>query len=255
MVAHHFICGYCGNKKNDFPFFKDYINYDGIDTIIEPFCGSSAISYLIWKIHGNKFNYYLNDLDNDLYNIYQLLKNEPIDIINNKINDIKNTIKSKEDFKILFKKENKTVHEIIYLRKASTFANGIFDKRSLTYKKQIISSEKRIFAEFIQQPNVYISNIDYKEVYNQHKNNENCIIFLDPPYLKSCNSEYKHRSTDCYNYLTTDIQNKAATILLTLEKTDEIDNIFKNYKFLIEWKKKYQMVGNRITNMLLISNK
>ncbi len=89
----HFIHSYAGNKRNEFKEFINYIDLDNKKNIIEPFCGTSAISFMIWLEHKDKFNYYLNDNSKDIFNIYELFKNENGNDIIDKINIIKNTIK------------------------------------------------------------------------------------------------------------------------------------------------------------------
>ena len=65
----HFILPYAGNKRNEYKYLKKYLNFDGIQNIIEPFCGTSAISFNIWLEHPN-FHFYLNDINKDLIEIY-----------------------------------------------------------------------------------------------------------------------------------------------------------------------------------------
>jgi site-specific DNA-adenine methylase len=253
MAPNHFIISYHGNKKDDYHKFKKNINYEGINTIIEPFCGTSAISFNIWKEYGDKFTYHLNDLDGDLYNIYKLLKEENIDDIFDKINDVKKKITSKEDFNILFKNSNKTIYEIIYMHKASSYRFGFYHKRVLQKKLYKATSEQRLFLEFLKCDYVHITNLDYKPLYDHNKNDPTNLIILDPPYLESCNLGYAHKSTDCYHYLSEDIKNSQARVLLPLEQNNMVLNLFKEYYILVEWLKTYQMTKKQIT-MILISN-
>ena len=99
----HFIFPYAGNKRNEYKHFKDYINYDGIKNIVEPFCGTSSISFNIWLEHKDRFNYYLNDNSELIYETYLLMKNDEPAYVLQMMNDIKNNIKNKEDFINLFK--------------------------------------------------------------------------------------------------------------------------------------------------------
>lgn len=249
----HFLISYYGNKRQDYQHFKDNISYDNVKTIVEPFGGTAAISYNIWKTYNNKFTYHINDLDENLYKIYKILKEESIDHIFDKINDVKNNIKSKEDFEELCKKSDKTIYEIIYIHKGSSFRYGMFDNRALTKKQYKPTIEQILFSEFIKQNYVYITNEDYKISYDFHKNNNDSIIFLDPPYLKSCNQAYKHRSTDCYEYFSEDIKDKEATIYLPLEQNDIVLNLFKDSNIISEWNKIYKITHKKVT-MILISN-
>lgn len=249
----HFLFCYYGNKRKDYKHFKDNICYDNVKTIVEPFGGSSAISFNIWKTYNNKFSYHINDLDENLYNIYKILKEETIDHIFDKINDVKDTIKSKEDFEQLYKKSNKNIYEIIYLNKGSSFRYGRFHERALTKKLYKPTIEQRLFSQFIKQDYVHITNEDYKISYDFHKDIKDTIIFLDPPYLLSCNQGYAHRSTDCYEYLSKDIKERKATILLPLEHNDIVLLLFKHYNIIAEWSKTYQITKKKIT-MTLITN-
>jgi site-specific DNA-adenine methylase len=249
----HFIISYHGNKKDDYKHFKDDICYDNVKNIVEPFCGSSAISFQIWKDYKDKFSYHLNDLDTKLYNIYKILKEQSIDHIFDKINDVKDTIKCKEDFEELCKKSNKTIYEYIFINKGSSFRYGRFHERALTKKIYKATTEQRLFSEFLKQDYVHISNEDYKISYDFHKNNKDTIIFLDPPYINGFNTAYKHRSTKCYEFLSEDIKNKQAIIFLPLEKNDIVLDMFKDSKIIIEWNKIYKITKKKVT-MILISN-
>ena len=253
MVANHFIISFHGNKKNDYHKFKERINYENVEKIMELFAGSAAISFNIWKEHGDRFTYHLNDLDKNLYNIYNIIKNEDIDIIFDKINDVKTNINSKKDFETLCKKSNKTIYEIIYIHKGSSFRFGFFNKRVLKKKLYKATSEQRLFSKFIKQDYAHITNFDYKSLYDYHKNDRNTIIILDPPYLESCNTSYAHKSTDCYQYLSIDIKNRPAAIILPLEQTENIKNLFKDYNIVTEWPKTYNITKKQVT-MVLISN-
>ncbi len=79
IYGNHFIFPYAGNKRNEFKYLNNVIDdIDNYDTIIEPFCGSSAISFNMWLKYPNK-NFILNDNDKELINLYHLIKNENIE--------------------------------------------------------------------------------------------------------------------------------------------------------------------------------
>ena len=78
-MKNHFFFSYAGNKRNEVDHILSYIesqNFDNIKTIIEPFCGSSALSYYISTKYPKKFNYILNDFDEHLITLYKLTSNE-----------------------------------------------------------------------------------------------------------------------------------------------------------------------------------
>ncbi len=96
-MTNHFIFSYAGNKRNEFKYLNNIIdNIDNYDTIIEPFCGSSAISFNIWLKYPNK-KFIINDNDKDLIKVYNLIKTEDIETIKNKLLDLKTTINNDKD--------------------------------------------------------------------------------------------------------------------------------------------------------------
>jgi len=252
----HFIFSYAGNKRKEFQTFNEYIKYDGIKYIVEPFVGSAAISFNIYKEHGDKFNYYFNDNDKNIYEVYLLLKKESIEDIFKKLNDIKNTVKNKEDFLKIYKKEEHSIYEYIYFRKASSFRIGLFDEgRSISksdYKPTKLLLE---FVEFIKLPNVFITNDDWSISYNKFKDDDKSIILLDPPYIASCNTMYGSYSVNIYEYIyENNIKNNIGNIYLILENIWIIKLLFKENNILVEYYKKYEM-SKKNTSHILISNK
>ncbi len=73
-MAIHFIFTYLGNKRNEFKYLNNVIDdINNYDTVIEPFCGSSAISLKFWLKYPNK-KFVLNDNNDDLMKVYNLFK-------------------------------------------------------------------------------------------------------------------------------------------------------------------------------------
>ena len=251
----HFIFSYAGNKRKEFNTFNTFIKYDGIKNIIEPFVGSAAISFNIWLEHKDKFNYYFNDNDKYIYETYLLLKNESIEDIFNELNDIKNIVKNKEDFLKILKKDY-NIYEYIYLRKASGFRFGLFDEqRSLTKSNFKPNKILLQFIDFIKSPNVFITNNDWSVSYNEYKDDNNSIIFLDPPYIASCNDFYGNATVNIYEYLyENNIKKNEGNIYLILENIWIIKLLFRDTKILIEYDKTYS-VSKKNTSHILISNK
>lgn len=71
-MKNHFLFSYSENKREKVKTIYDNLNFTNIDTIIEPFAGTSALSYYISTKHPKRFKYILNDQNNlliDLYNI------------------------------------------------------------------------------------------------------------------------------------------------------------------------------------------
>jgi len=247
-----FVIGYAGNKRNEYKYFKDSVNLDGIKNIVEPFCGTSAISFNIWLEHKNKFNYYLNDNSENIYNIYKLIKKKDPEQILKKINHIKKSIQDKEDFLKLYK-SNYDVYEYIVLSKLSSFRFGLYRGETKTDYK--FSKLQLQFFEFIKSPNVFISNDDWIIPFNKFKNDKNSLIFFDPPYLSLCNDFYQNKTINVYEYMfNNNIKNFKSHIYFILEDIWIIKLLFKNNNILSKYDKKYE-TSKKKTQHILIYNK
>ena len=75
-MKNHFLVSYSGNKRMEVERIYELLDFEGIDYIIEPFCGTSALSFFISTMLPNRFKYILNDIDKDLIDMYNLLKDK-----------------------------------------------------------------------------------------------------------------------------------------------------------------------------------
>lgn len=261
MIKNHFIFSYAGNKRNEINKLMPYIDFDDKKNIIECFCGSSAMSYHIWKQYGNQFNYYLNDLDNKLIDVYNLLKNVSIEEIEININKVKNRFISYTDDKerkAFFDNEIKkssNIYDYIFNKKYSNLRCGLCPPLNRLPKCNfVISDECRQFIFFLKSPNVYITCNNWLDVYNQFKDDDKNIILLDPPYIMSCNRHYDNQDCSIYEYLYNNkISNNKANIYLVLEDIWIIRLLFQNDKILYQYDKKYECTHKK-TKHILISN-
>lgn len=261
MTKNHFIFSYTGNKRNEIIDVMPYIDFNDKKNIIDCFCGSSAMSYHIWKQYGNQFNYYLNDLDNKLIDIYNLLKNVSIEEIESNVNKVKNKFVSYTDDKerkAFFDNEIKkssNIYDYIFNKKYSTLRCDLCPPlKRLPKGNFVISNECRQFISFLKCPNVYITCNNWLDVYNQFKDDDKNIILLDPPYIMSCNHHYEKQDCSIYEYLyNNNISNNKANIYLLLEDMWIIRLLFQNNKILYEYDKRYEC-SKKKTKHILISN-
>ena len=261
MSKNHFIFSYHGNKRKEIIPSMNYIDFDNKKNIIECFCGSSAMSYHIWKQYGNQFNYHLNDFDNKLIDVYQLLKNVSIEEIECNVNKVKDRFTSYED-----DKERKQYFDNV-IKKSCDIYDYIFNKKYSTLRCDlcpplkrlpkgnfIINDECKQFISFLKSPNVYITNNNWLDIYNQFKDDDKNIILLDPPYMFSCNRSYEKQDCSIYEYLCyNNISNNKAKIYLLLEDIWIIRLLFQNNKILYQYDKKYE-TSKKKTKHILISN-
>jgi len=260
MNRNHFLISYPGNKRQEcehiFNSLKD--NLENIKTIIEPFCGSSAFSFYMSVKFPKRFKYILNDTDEQLIMLYNVLKdeNKTKDLIE-KLNNLSINMDKEKYNKLI---DENTVENYVYLHTVYAIRSGLFptNRKIKTNFNDLL--EKPII-NFLRTENITITNINGVELLDREKNNEENLIFIDPPYLMSCNSYYNlpNQSTykmNVYEYLSNEennINNLKSYIILVLENNWIINLLFKtNVKK--EYSKLYQ-VSKIKTSHILIDNK
>jgi len=273
MPISHFIYQYKGNKRQETSTILPIINFNNKKNIVEPFCGTSAMSFAIWKEHKDKFNYYINDIDEKLIEVYNLLKiksikeiEENIENVRLEYNNLNQVVKTKENIckkvaneaQITYMKENKykSVYHYIFFNRycvygllPPTLNRGILNK----YKLSPLQKE---FIEFIKSPNVFISNNDYKIIYEEHKNNPKSIILLDPPYVSTDKSFYQSNDAEIYSYFSNNSikKNKASTYVI-VDDNWIMRLVFKDCNILSVYDKQYTNISkHKNTNHIIFSN-
>ena len=253
-MKNHFIYCYSGNKRNETQNFLNNIKLDNIKNIIEPFCGSSAISFAIWLEHKDAFIYSLNDSDKKLIEVYNIMKNEPIEEIEKNVNEFSKNIKNKDDWLYELKNNDKTIYSYIFFKKFSKMSQYGFFPLGKNLNTFTISKETKQFIEFIKQPYVHIAQGDWFEVFDKFKNEETALFMIDPPYVMSCNDHYVEKNLNVYEYFSNNkIEIFKSKIYLILEDHWILRLIFKNNKILLKYAKQYQ-INHKQTHHLIIYN-
>ena len=256
-MKNHFIFAYTGNKRQEVEIIYKNLDFKNITTIIEPFCGSCALSYYISTQQPNKFKYVLNDLDKHLIKLINIMKDETEykEFITKTINLCFEDDKfiSKEKYNIIVKQDNLQAYFIA--RKFYALRCGLYPiKRTFNNAGPDYYIEKLLeipFINFVRTENIIITNLDGIETYNKYKDDKQNLIFIDPPYMVSCNDMYNHKGINIYEYLYNNpISKTKAKIYLCLENMWIIKLLFKNYKF-IEYDKRYEMSHKNTTHILI----
>lgn len=248
-MKNHFYIAYSGNKRNEVKEIYDNIDLTNITTIIEPFCGSCAISYYIsTKKEGLK--YVLNDNNKNLKEMYELLLDD------NKIT------KFEEDYKNLFIDINKEKYMdlinqegLLYWflkNKYCCIRPGLYP--TLRTFKEINLKEYPIY-NFFRNNIIEFTNEDGVECYKKYKDKEHNLIFLDPPYISSCNDWYIAPSLLIYEFLyNNNINKEKAKIYLILENSFIIKILFNSNKKILEYAKKYERSKKKTTHIIITKN-
>ena len=254
----HFLYSYVGNKKDETVDIIEAINFNEIKNIIEPFCGSSAISYNIWLKYGDKFKYFLNDYDENLINIYKLLKEKDAEEIENEINKIKDEIKTKDDWtkKVNEYKQTKNIFLYIFFTKYSAMGRLGFYRLKMPKIKLKITDEQKNFIKFIKEPYVEITNNDWLDVFNKYKDDKKSLFIFDPPYMFSENGFYlsKKSHNNVYEYFYKNSLKIKSNIYFILENVWINEAIFKNFKNIKTYKKMYEL-SKKNTEHIIYYNK
>ena len=257
-MRNHFIFAYSGNKRNECDILIDDIilKYDNKDiNIIEPFCGSSSLSFKIWLLDKNKNNYYLNDNDIKLMQIYELFKNETIEKINEELKTINDKIRNKEEWNNYYKNGEETIYKELFFRKYSMFGRMGFYQLNRPNNLYKLTKEQIQFIEFIKSPNVHLSSNDWFDIFDKYKNDKNSCFIFDPPYINSNNDFYTNRTLNVYEYFYNNkIEQFESIIYLILEDIWIIKLLFQNNKVFETYGKKYEL-SKRKTTHIIISNK
>jgi len=263
-MKNHFIISYFGNKRNEVEMLYDLMKDDIINktTIIEPFCGSSAFSYYISTKHPKQFKYILNDNNKYLIELYLILQdetksNEFIKRMNKIHADIfKKSTPEERKNKYNDSKNIDDIYHWLFYNRCYSIRPGLYpikeEKRFLNYNYNDML--KAPIINFLKTENITFICGSGKDCVVQNKDNENNLIFLDPPYLQACNDYYANKDVNIYEYLYKDkITDMKAKIYLILEDTWIIRLLFE-HQIKQENSKTYQAGHKKKTTHLTISN-
>lgn len=266
-----------GNKSKHLnKFIKDIP--DEYDTYIEPFLGSGA---LLLKLQPKKW--IVNDLNNDLINIWKSVADQHLRIIETFKTFSGNFKKLSKENKIKYCKETTlTIPTMSYdFTRASTFllmkycaymghivVNNKFIFQGLdgplyNEKDSYFLSEKyydnlKSVSKFINDTAGEIHNGDYKNVLKKAKKGD--FVFLDPPYIESNNYKFNYNKGENIDDLFVNelleqvklLNNKGVKWMMTQADTDQIRTVFKDYT--IKQFPVFRAASNTYKNELLIKN-
>lgn len=244
-MRNHFFISYAGNKRNEVNRIYDEIDFKGVENIVEPYCGSCAVSYNIWTLQKDKnFKYVLNDADNNLINIMKKVINDDYKKLEDEVNELRLHILklssekgydvAKEYYKDISNNKNNTDAGYLLVNRYNKLRVGIFPTPDTlkTFQKEFKFSNYPIF-EFLRTANIEIHNTDGDSIINLY-NKSDSFIFLDPPYMASCNNFYKRGADSdlkmCYYPLyKRGLKNYSAKIILCHELNWMFEVLFEEY--------------------------
>uniref|UniRef100_A0A383WLW1 site-specific DNA-methyltransferase (adenine-specific) n=1 Tax=Tetradesmus obliquus TaxID=3088 RepID=A0A383WLW1_TETOB len=193
-----FFFAYTGSKRKENGHIADLIkgNINNITTVVEPFGGSLAFSrWLYSSVEGGKKKTYLcSDADDSLVffcNTFPAMRDEVLDAAIMKTNELYASPKPSVDLRTYMRDVpttnfNKLVHTLV-VRKNSGCRQGFFRPAPCRFIKYTTKTTDTV--EFFKYGTHYKKQ-DFTVYMEQVKNDENALVYLDPPYLERDNKFY-----------------------------------------------------------------
>jgi site-specific DNA-adenine methylase len=254
MKQNHFYISYLGNKRKECKELYDRMDFKDVKTFIEPFCGTCAVSFYVWQRQPH-LKFILNDENQFLKELYELSKDdEKITQFNEQFESIANTL-DKETYKIFIKGDE--LIQWFVKHKIYNIQPGMFPLPSKPFKKTLDLKNSPIY-DFFKNADIDFLNMDGVTLLNDFKNNSDCIIFLDPPYINTCNTHYNYHNSEekinIYQYLFyNNINAYNCKLFCIFEQNWIIKYLFKD-NIIFEYDKKYEVSSKKKTKHLIISN-
>jgi site-specific DNA-adenine methylase len=237
-MKNHFFFGYAGNKRNETEQIYNTLDLTNIKNIIEPFCGTSAISFYISTKHPKQFNYILNDSNKGLIDLYKIATDD--EVLNNLINELNEDYREMDKEKYLNYIKNDTIKAFIIKHRIYQIRAGMFPVKRMNIDFNYLRECPII--QFLKNEKITLINDDGYNVFKTYENNKESLIILDPPYLESCNQYYKLNPTlnNIYEYLSINsIKKFQSKIVCILENNWIIKLLFRDCEF-INYNKTYE---------------
>ena len=266
-----------GNKSK---YLKHIIKYipDEYNTYIEPFVGSGSV---FLKLKPNKW--IINDLNKDLINIWNTVKESPDDIIKEfktfgkKFKRMSNENKKNWCKELTSKIEYQSYdiqRAIDYLLMVgcsylgtilinnklyfSSLNRDIYEKNQCAFLNDNYYNNLLDVSDFLNHSRGKIYNKDYKKILSKAK--EGDFIFLDPPYIENHDYQFNYNKGEVLNEEfikelykeLKELDKKNIKWLMTQADTKEVKKIFKEFK--IKKFEVYRGGSKEYKNELIIMN-
>ena len=240
---------YLGSKRLEIKYIVDN-EPDKFKKIIDVFGGGGSVSLHYFQ-HGYDIQY--NDIDKAVCDLFNAIQDEEVI---KKIVDSVNNYKLKDDLKDVLKsyQENQDLESLLLLKSHSYRGlthTPLINRRKINgvlvveqhYKPDKLLKYPAIFKE----KKLKVSNNNYKIILEQHKDNEDIFLYLDPPYLSThCGDYIKDSFTfDDILYIKNFIETAKCKVMLHLEFVGYVYDLFRDYiKF--HYPKRYSFSGKNM---------
>ena len=250
-MKNHFFVKYWGNKRSEVEEIYKYLDFDNIKYIIEPFCGSSALSYYISTQQPKKYIYVLNDIDKNLIKLYKIAQDEiKYNFFICMYELLWRTCKDNNKPKY---KELINNNDVVCWFLKSKFCSFFPALYPLNNTGQNIKSIKDLYNKpiinFLRNEKIIFYNEDAYNLIMKY-NKSNCLFFCDPPYLLTSNSEYnsgtlENKNFNIYQELLFNKEQFKTNLYFVLEYMWVIKGLY-NDNLIHKYKKKYTGKNKKI---------
>lgn len=226
-----------------------------IETYYEPFCGGCSVLRRLLSSEIKVNNYVCSDLNNDLINLWNLIKEQPIELYEyynvlwNELNKDENKDRKRDYFNYIRDRYNKehNAKDFLFIMRTTTNGmprynkNGEFNNSFHITRNGIVPETlKGILLEWSE---LLLSN-DVKFIcrsFEELHSDKNDVLYLDPPYFNTKGMYYGKIDFDLFfSWLK---EQKGKYYLSFDGKSGEVDNTYKVPKDLYS-EHKYLLSGN-----------
>ncbi|MDQ4013159.1 MAG: Dam family site-specific DNA-(adenine-N6)-methyltransferase [Thermoproteota archaeon] len=173
------------------------------DRYFEPFLGGGAFFFYLLSKRSNRFISYLSDINRELINSYEIVKNDIERLIRllkkHEIGYLESPSEYYYHLRDILKVSNNIEKAARFIALNRTCYNGLYrvnNKGSFNvpwgkYKDPVICDSKNLrnLSFVLQLSNIFIQVGDYKEILLK-KTREGDFIYLDPPYKPTSSTAY-----------------------------------------------------------------
>lgn len=258
-------------------------NFNNIDTYIEPFIGGGAILFSMIEKFPHIKNFIINDINEDLTNVYKCIKLHPDVLIYNLSSLVDkykslNSLVEKENYYYEIResyncdKSNDFLSAAYFIFLNKTCFNGLYrvnrlNKFNVPFGKKLnptIFDKENIYACSTALQNVTILTGDYRLVTSYITNKS--FVYLDPPYKPVSNtSNFNAYSSSIFDdneqiellHVCEKISSKNALFMASNSNHSMFDTLYSQYNIKrIDAKRRINSKGNLRGNVkeILITN-
>ncbi len=234
---------YIGNKLRELPFIYEVINTKkDFQIFVDVFGGSGCVAFNIGAEY--KRPVILNEINPiliDAYNKY--LDLDEYRICNLTLLDIPKNKETFEEYKL----NPDTLDKMLYIKFCS-FSNlgtsfhetraGLFNIASVERKIK----ERTKYEQTIKNMDITIRNEDFRNILNEFHDNENAILYLDPPYINKPDKNYGQSfSLDDLEFIQNYFKTCKCLVMLHIDFTGHIFMNFREHNFIKIYNLEYAM--------------